>query len=160
MACRPLNTKWIPESILTMHDLIPPFECIINRRIKVPVVSRLRPIGRIRLFSHHATPLSSLCKSSWMYWTSKMFVRYILSCVCPRLRPLPRLSFMRYMVLCVYNLPISLMVIVTIRVFYLIIINKSERWQSCHCVGLGHETIVCAAYLSVFLWILILIMEC
>ena len=37
------------------------------------------------------------------------------------------------------------------RVLSLIIIVKSEVWPICHCLGLGHETIVCAVCLSTFL---------
>ena len=35
----------------------------------------------------------------------------------------------------------------------LIIIIKSEVWTIFHCLGLGHETMVCALYLSIFFWI-------
>ena len=31
--------------------------------------------GCIRLFAHHTTSLSSLCRPIWRYWTSKMLVR-------------------------------------------------------------------------------------
>ena len=43
-------------------------------------------------------------------------------------------------------LPISLMMILD-----LIIIIKSEVWPIRHCLGLGHETMVCAVCLSIFL---------
>ena len=36
---------------------------------------------------------------------------------------------------------------------YLIIIIKSEVWATTHRLGLGHETMLCAVCLSVFLWI-------
>ena len=35
----------------------------------------------------------------------------------------------------------------------LIIIIKSDVWSITHCLGLGHETMVCALCLFVFLWI-------
>ena len=35
----------------------------------------------------------------------------------------------------------------------LIIIIKSEVWTITHCLGLGHETMVCAVCLFIFLWI-------
>ena len=38
-------------------------------------------------------------------------------------------------------------------VLYLIIIIKSEVWIINHCLGLGHETMVCAVCLTMFLWI-------
>ena len=40
-----------------------------------------------------------------------------------------------------------------IYILCLIIIIKSEVWTITHCLGLGHETMVCAECLSVFLWI-------
>ena len=36
--------------------------------------------------------------------------------------------------------------------FYLIIIIKSEIWLICHCLGLGHETMICTLCLSIVLW--------
>ena len=35
---------------------------------------------------------------------------------------------------------------------HLIIIIKSEIWPICHCLGLGHETMVHAVCLCIFLW--------
>ena len=40
-----------------------------------------------------------------------------------------------------------------IYILCLIIIIKSEVWTITHCLGLGHETMVCAVCLSIFLWI-------
>ena len=40
-----------------------------------------------------------------------------------------------------------------IYVLCLIIIIKSEVWTITHCLGLGHETMVCAVCFSIFLWI-------
>ena len=39
-----------------------------------------------------------------------------------------------------------------IYILCLIIIIKSEVWTITHCLGLGHETMVCAVCLSIFLW--------
>ena len=75
----------------------------------------------------------------------------ILSWVCLRLSRLSQLSFMQYMGLCVFGFPISFIMIVRIPVLDLIIITKSEVGPICHCLGLGHETMVCAVYLSIFL---------
>ena len=41
-----------------------------------------------------------------------------------------------------------------IYILCLIIINKSEVWTITHCLGLGHETMVSAVCLSVFLWVI------
>ena len=68
---------------------------------------------------------------------------YFVSSVCLRL---VQLSYMQCMGLCVFNLTITLMMIVGIRVLYLIIIIKSEV---CRCLGLGHETMVCAVYVFI-----------
>ena len=51
---------------------------------------------------------------------------------------------MQYTVLCVFCLPISLTMIVRTCVLYLIIIINSDVWPICHCLGLGHETMLCA----------------
>ena len=102
-------------------------------------------------FAHYVTSSSSsssLCRCIWRYWTYKMFVSYILLIVCLRLSQFSQLSFIQYMGLCVFSLPIYLMMIVRIYVLYLIIVIKSEVWPICHCLGLGHETKVC---LSIFL---------
>ena len=48
--------------------------------------------------------------------------------------------------------PISFVMIERINILCLIIIIKSEVWTITHCLGLGHETMVCAVCLSIFLW--------
>ena len=53
----------------------------------------------------------------------------------------------------VFSLPISLVIIERIYILCLIIIIKSEVWAITHCLGLGHETMVSAVCLSIFLWI-------
>ena len=53
--------------------------------------------------------------------------------------------------LCVFSWPISLVMIERIYILCLIIIIKSEVWTITHCLGLGHETMVCAVCLPVFL---------
>ena len=53
--------------------------------------------------------------------------------------------------LCVFSLPISFLMIERIYILCLIIIIKSEVWSITHCLGLGHETMVCAVCLSIFL---------
>ena len=104
---------------------------------------------RTRLFVPYTISLSSLCKIIWRHWT-KMPVRYILSSVWARLSILSPLSITQYMGLYVFSLPIYLVMIVRIYILYLIII-KSEVWTITHCVGLGHETMVSAVCLSIFL---------
>ena len=112
----------------------------------------LRPDGRTRLFAHYITSSLSLRRRMWKYWTSKKLLRYILSSVYLILSQFPQLSSMQYMGLCVFSLPIYLMMIVRISVLYLIVVTiKTEVWPICQCVGLGHATMVCAVCLSILL---------
>ena len=100
-------------------------------------------------FAHYTTSLSSLCRRFWKYWASKILVMYILSSMCLKSSQFSQ-SVMQYMGLCVFSLPLSLVMIVKERVLYLIIIIKSQVWTICHCLGLGHETMICTVCLS--LW--------
>ena len=74
------------------------------------------------------------------------------STFCQRLNQFSLVSFVQHMCLRVYNLPISLVIIVTIYVIHLIIIITSEVWTTSHCLGLGHETMVCAVCLAMFFY--------
>ena len=71
----------------------------------------LWPVGRVRLFADYTISLSSLCRLIWRHWT-KMLARYMLPSVCLRLRQFSQLSFIQYMGLCVFSLPISPVMIV------------------------------------------------
>ena len=86
-------------------------------------------------------------------WTYKMPVRYILSSVWVRISIFSSLSIIQYVGLYVFSLPISLVMIERIYILCLIIIIKSEVWTITHCLGLGHETMVSAVCLSIFLWV-------
>ena len=74
----------------------------------------LWPVGRVCLFANYTISLSSLCRLIWRHWTTKMLVRYMLPSVCLRLRQFSQLSFIQYMGLCVFSLPISPVMIVRI----------------------------------------------
>ena len=93
----------------------------------------------------------------WRHWTYKMPVRNNLSSVWVRLSIFSQLSIIWYVRLCVFSLPISFVMIeriyiyIYIYVLCLIIIIKSELWTITHCLGLGHETMVCVVCLSIFL---------
>ena len=50
----------------------------------------------------------------------------------------------------------ALVMIERIYLFCLIIIIKSEVWTITHCLWSGHETMVCAVCLFVFLWICVM----
>ena len=82
------------------------------------------------------------------YWAVKMLLSHILSSVCLRLYPFSQLSFMQNIGLCVFNLPISLIIIVRMCILYRIIIIKWGVWPICHCLKRGHETMLCAVCLS------------
>ena len=90
--------------------------------------STLWPDGGNCLFPHYITSLSSLCRCIWKHWTYIMLFMYILSIVYLRLSQFSQLSFIQYMWLCVFSLPISLMMIVKLHVLYLNIILKLEVW--------------------------------
>ena len=108
---------------------------------------------RTRLFVQYTISLSSLCKLIWMHWIYKMPVRYILLSVWVRLSIFSLLSILQYVGLYVFSLPISLVMIERNYILCLIIIIiKSEVWTITHCLGLGHEIMVSAVCLSIFLW--------
>ena len=87
----------------------------------------------------------------WRHWTYKMPIRYNLSSVRVRLSIFSQLSIIHNVGLCVFSLPISFVMIERIYILRLIIIIQSEVWTIAHCLGLGHETMVCAASISIFL---------
>ena len=60
---------------------------------------------------HYTISLSSLCKLIWRHWTYKLPVRYILLSVWARLSMFSQLFIIQYMGLCVFSLPISLVMI-------------------------------------------------
>ena len=89
----------------------------------------------------------------WRHWTYEKPVRYNLSSVWVRLSIFSQLSIIQYVDLCVSILSISFVMIEIIYILSLIIIIKSEVWTITHCLGLGHETMVCSVCISIFLWI-------
>ena len=108
---------------------------------------------RTRLFVQYTISLSSLCILIWRHWIYQMPLRYILSIVWVRLRIFSPLSINQYVGLYVFSLPISLVMIERMYILYLIIIINSEVWTITHCLGLGHETMVSAVCLSIFLFL-------
>ena len=95
---------------------------------------------RIRLFVHNSISLSSLCKLFWRQWTDKMPVRYILSRV--RLSIFSQLSIIQYMGLCVFSLPISLVMIG--RIYTLSYYHNQIG-------SMGHKTMVCTVCLYILM---------
>ena len=114
--------------------------------------SRIRfALQIVRVFVQYTISLSSLCKFIWRHWTSKMLVRYICR-VWVRLSIFSQLSNIQYVGLCVFSLPTPFEMIERIHTLCLIIIIKTEVWTITHYLGFGHETMVCAVCLSIFLW--------
>ena len=92
------------------------------------------------------------CALFWRHWTYTMPARYILSSVWVRLSILSPLSIIQYVGLrFFFSLAISLVVIERIYILCLIMIIKLEVWTTTYCLGLGHETMVSAAFISIFL---------
>ena len=77
----------------------------------ITIVQCMMSSNIIRLFVHNTISLSSLCKLNWRHWTYKMPVRYMLSSVWVRLSIFFQLSIIQYMGMCVFSLPISLVMI-------------------------------------------------
>ena len=129
----------------------------LERYNKTLLVILYLMLRRVTKQSHHRW-LSKctnccMCKLIWRYWTYKMSVRYILSCVWVRLSIFSLLSIIQYVGLYVFSLPIPLVVIERIYILCLSIIIKSEVWTITHCLGLGHETMVSAVCLFILLWV-------
>ena len=81
---------------------------------------------------------------------TKMLVGYMLLSVCLRLRQLSHLHFVQYK----YFVSSACLILLWWSwecVLYLIVIIKSEVWIIGHCLGLGHETMVYAVCLTMFL---------
>ena len=117
--------------------------------------NELRPEGRIRLLAHYNIIKSFIMQSYLKASTYQMLVRYIYICVwhmCLTLNKFSKLFFTQYIGLCVFSLPISHVMIVRVCVLDLINVIKSEILFISHCLGLSHETIVCAVCPVMFLW--------
>ena len=94
---------------------------------------------------HHYADVSDGIKFIKCFWGT-----FLLSS-CLGLSQFSQLFVKQYMGLCVFSSSIFLMMIVKIRILYLIVIIKPDVWPVCHCLGLSHETMVCAVCLSIFL---------
>ena len=83
----------------------------------------------IRLFVHYTISLSSLCRLIWRHWTYKISVRYILSSVCVRLSIFSQLSIIQYVGLCVFSLPISLVMIETVYIYFALSSSSNRKYE-------------------------------
>ena len=108
----------------------------------------LWPVVRVRLFADYTISLSSLCILIWRHWTTKMLVRYML----------PSDNSLNYLIFNIWGCVSSAYPILLWWswecVLDLIIIIKPEVWIINHCLGLGHDTMVCAVCLTMFLSVL------
>ena len=155
------NRKYPPFPLLSYFTVVVCLRCLLHHMLSLiayAVYDECKYLDtfwladRTRLLIQYTISLSSLCKLIWRHWTYKMSVRYILSSVWVRLSIFSPLSIIQYVGLYVFSLPISLVMIKRIYILCPIVIIKSEVWTTTHCLGLGHETMVSAVCLSIFLW--------
>ena len=126
------NRKYQPYSLVSYFSVVLCLRCLlhhilsliaytyrVNRDLVFIIIvqlmmssnSRMNLVDRIRLFVYNIISLSSLCKPIWRHWTYKMPVRYMLSSVWVSLSIFSQLSIIQYMGLCVFSLPIYLLMI-------------------------------------------------
>ena len=87
------------------------------------------PADRTRLFVQYTISLSSLCKPIWRHWTYKMPLRYILSSVWVRLSIFSPLSIIQYVGLYVFSLPISLVMIEIIYIYFVLLSSSNRKYE-------------------------------
>ena len=103
--------------------------------------------GEPGIFFHYYCAVYDERKYSDTFWLADGTPLFVLSTIS--LSSSCKLTWRLY----VFSLPISLMMIERIYIVCLIIIIKSEVWTITHCLGLGHEIMVSAVCLSIFLWL-------
>ena len=116
--------------------------------------------GKPGIYFHYHCAVYDECKWSDAFWLEdriRLLNIELIKCLSDifcRVRKIKHiLSVIHYTIygaVC-FHLPISLVMIDGICILCLIIIIESEVWTITHCAGLGHETMVCAVCLSVFL---------
>ena len=84
---------------------------------------------RTPLFVQYTISLSSLCKRIWRHWTYKMPVRYVLSIVSVRLSIFTPLSIIQYVGLYVFSLPISLVMIEIIYIYFVFLSSSNRKYE-------------------------------
>ena len=78
----------------------------------VQIDSRIRfGLQIVFVFIHHTISLASSCTLIWRHWTFKMPVKYSLLSVWVRLNIYSQLSIIQYVGICVFSLPVSLVMI-------------------------------------------------
>ena len=168
------NRKYLPFPLFSYFPVVVCLRCLLHHilslivytfrenrefvfisfvQFKMSANSRMRFGLQIAFVCLYITPshYRHCANFIWRHWTYKMPVRYNLCCLWVRLSIFSQLSIIQYVGLCVFSLPISFVMIHRIYILCLIIIIKSEVWTITHCLGLGHETMVCAVCLSIFI---------
>ena len=119
--CYHIFLGYVPEMFVTSYSVtyciyVPGkpgicchYYCAVYDECKYSVTFWLA--DRTRLFVQYTISLSSLSKLVWRHWPYKMPVRYILSSKRVRLSIFSPLFIMQYVGLCVFSLPISLVMI-------------------------------------------------
>ena len=84
---------------------------------------------RTRLFVQCTISSSSLCKLIWRDLTYKMPVQYILSSVWVKLHIFFTLSIIQYVGLYVFSLPISLVMIERIYIYFVLLSSSNRKYE-------------------------------
>ena len=79
-----------------------------------------------RIFAHGTIHYPQIHKCVWMHWAYQMLLTYGVSSVYLRLDSFSRLSFMQYIGLCVFRLPISFLLTANVYIICPLIIIKRE----------------------------------
>ena len=112
----------------------------------ITIVQFMMSSNIIHLFVHNTISLSSLCKLIWRHELIKC-LSDIFCWVC-EWDLAYSLSYPLYSIWgCVFSVCQSPSWWLRWYILCLIIIIKSEIWTITHCLGLGHETMVCAVCL-------------
>ena len=101
--------------------------------------------GRIRLFAHYTTSLSSLCIRIWSYWTSKMLLSDCVSKIKSILSVIVHAIFGSVCVQLTHSSYDDFGNMCTLSYYH--------YWL---CWGLGHKTMLCAVCFSISLLIIYL----
>ena len=80
-------------------------------------------------FVQYTISLSSLCKLIRRHWTYKMHVKYILSRVWVRLSIFSPLSLIQYVGLYVFSLPVSLVMIEIIYIYFVLLSSSNRKYE-------------------------------
>ena len=120
-----------------------------------PLLSYFSVVVCLRCLLHHILSLIAYTFQENREFVFIIIVQFMMSASF-------RIHFgLQIVLVCLYStpshyhhcLPISVVMIGRIYIICLFIIIKSEVWTITHCLGLGHETMVSAVCLSIFLWI-------